>query len=61
MTNETARLEIIKNVFEAVLESDVINLDEHSDAFKLGYLQGTIKTIIGFINDEMVTATQHEI
>ncbi len=61
MTNETARLEIIKNVFETVLESDVINSHKHSDAFKLGYLQGTIKTIIGFINNEMVTITQHEI
>ena len=61
MTNETARLEIIKNVFETVLNSDVINSNEYSDAFKFGYLRGTINTMIGFINDEMVTTTQHEI
>ena len=61
MTNETAKLELIKNVFETVLKSDVINSDEHSDAFKFGYLRGTINTMIGFINEEMVTATQHEI
>ena len=61
MTNETAKLEIIKNVFEAVLKSDVINSDEHSDAFKFGYLRGTINAIIDRINEEMVTTTQHEI
>lgn len=61
MTNETAKLEIIKNVFEAVLESDVINSDDYSDAFKFGYLRGTINAMIEFINKEMVTTTQHEI
>ena len=61
MTNETAKLKIIKNVFEAVLRSDVINSDDYLDVFKFGYLKGTIKTIIGYINEEMVTTTQHEI
>ena len=51
MTNETAKLDIIKNVFEVVLKSDVINSDEHSDAFKFGYLRGTINTMIEFINE----------
>ena len=51
MTNETAKLDIIKNVFEAVLKSDVINSDEHSDAFKFGYLRGTINVMIEFINE----------
>ena len=61
MTNETAKLEIIKNVFEAVLRSDIINSDDYSDAFKFGYLRGTINAIIDRINEEMVTTTQHEI
>ena len=61
MTNETAKLEIIKNVLTRILESDVIVDDNKSDAFKFGYLKGTINTIIGYINEEMVTTTQHEI
>ena len=61
MINETAKLEIIKNVLTRVLESDVIVDDKNSDAFKFGYLKGTINTIIGYINEEMVTTTQHEI
>ena len=61
MTNETAKLEIIKNVLVTILESDVIVDDNKSDAFKFGYLKGTINTIIGYINEEMVTTTQHEI
>ena len=61
MTNETAKLEIIKNVLVTILESDVIVNDNKSDAFKFGYLKGTINTIIGYINEEMVTTTQHEI
>ena len=61
MTNETAKLEIIKNVLTRVLESDVRVDDNNSDAFKFGYLKGTINTVIEFITDEMVTTTQHEI
>ena len=61
MTNETVKLEIIKNVLVTILKSDVIVDDNKSDAFKFGYLKGTINTMIGFINDEMVTTTQHEI
>ena len=61
MTNETTKLEIIKNVLTRVLESDVIVDDNNSDAFKFGYLKGTINTVIEFITDEMVTTTQHEI
>ena len=61
MINETAKLEIIKNVLVTILESDVIVDDNKSDAFKFGYLKGTINTVIEFINDEMVTTTQHEI
>ena len=51
MTNETAKLEIIKNVLTRVLESDVIVDDNNSDAFKFGYLRGTINVMIEFINE----------
>ena len=61
MNIEKTKLEIIKNTLITVLESDVITDDKNSDAFKFGYLRGTINTMIGFINDEMVTTTQHEI
>jgi len=52
MATDKEKLDIIKNTFEAVLKSDVINSDEHSDAFKFGYLKGTINTIIEFINEQ---------
>jgi hypothetical protein len=51
MNIEKTKLEIIKNSLIAVLESDVIVDDKHSDAFKFGYLKGTINTVIEFIND----------
>ena len=44
-------------------DADIIakNDHEYSDAFRFGYLKGTINIIIDFINEEMVTTTQHEI
>ena len=63
MINETEKLEIIKTALTVILESDIMTKDDHeySDAFRFGYLKGTINTIIKFINDEVVMATQHEI
>ena len=63
MINETEKLEIIKTALTVILKSDIIakNDHEYSDAFRFGYLKGTINTIIDFINDEVVIATQHEI
>lgn len=61
MNIEKTKLEIIKKSLVVVLESDVIVDDNKSDAFKFGYLKGTINEIIEFINEEMVTTTQHEI
>ena len=61
MNIEKTKLDIIKNTLTAVLESDVIVDNNNSDAFKFGYLKGTINTIISYINEEMVTTTQHEI
>jgi len=51
MATDKEKLDIIKNTLTAVLESDVIVDDNNSDAFKFGYLKGTINTIIEFIND----------
>jgi hypothetical protein len=51
MNIEKTKLDIIKNSLIAVLESDVITDDNNSDAFKFGYLKGTINTVIEFIND----------
>ena len=45
------KLDIIKNSLITVLESDAI-VDNNSDAFKFGYLKGTINTIIEFINEQ---------
>ena len=52
MNIEKTKLDIIKNSLIAVLESDVIVDDNNSDAFKFGYLKGTINTIIEFINEQ---------
>jgi hypothetical protein len=52
MATDKEKLDIIKNTLTAVLESDVIVDDNNSDAFKFGYLKGTINTIIGFINEQ---------
>lgn len=51
MNIEKTKLDIIKNTLIVVLESDVITDDKNSDAFKFGYLKGTINTVIEFIND----------
>ena len=51
MNIEKTKLEIIKNTLIAVLESDVITDDNKSDAFKFGYLRGTINVMIEFINE----------
>jgi hypothetical protein len=51
MATDKEKLDIIKNTLIVVLESDVIVDDNNSDAFKFGYLRGTINTIIEFIND----------
>jgi len=51
MNIEKTKLDIIKNSLIAVLESEIIVEDKHSDAFKFGYLKGTINTVIDFIND----------
>ena len=51
MATDKEKLDIIKNALAMVLESDVIVDDNNSDAFKFGYLKGTINTIIEFIND----------
>ena len=50
-TNKEVMLDVIKNTLTAVLESDVIVDDNNSDAFKFGYLKGTINTVIEFINE----------
>ena len=52
MATDKEKLDIIKNTLTTVLESDVIVDDKHSDAFKFGYLRGTINTIIEFINEQ---------
>ena len=52
MNIEKTKLDIIKNSLIAVLESEVIVEDKHSDAFKFGYLKGTINTVIEFINEQ---------
>jgi len=52
MATDKEKLDIIKNTLAAVLESDVIVDDNNSDAFKFGYLKGTINTIIEFINEQ---------
>jgi hypothetical protein len=52
MANETEKLDLIKHALTMVLESDVIVDDNNSDAFKFGYLKGTINTIIEFINEQ---------
>ncbi len=52
MTNSEVMLDVIKNTLTVVLESDVIVDDNNSDAFKYGYLRGTINTIIKFINEQ---------
>ena len=51
MNIEKTKLDIIKNSLIAVLESEIIVDDNNSDAFKFGYLKGTINTIIEFINE----------
>ena len=51
MATDKEKLDIIKNTLIVVLESDVIVDNNNSDAFKYGYLKGTINTIIEFIND----------
>ena len=63
MINETEKLEKIKLVLKKSLDESehIWESKEQSAAFIVGYLQGSIKTIIEFINDEMVTTTQHEI
>jgi hypothetical protein len=52
MNIEKTKLDIIKNSLITVLESDVIVDDNNSDAFKFGYLKGTINIIIEFINEQ---------
>jgi hypothetical protein len=52
MNIEKTKLDIIKNSLIAVLESEIIVDDNNSDAFKYGYLKGTINTIIEFINEQ---------
>ena len=52
MNIEKTKLDIIKNTLIVVLESDVIVDDNNSDAFKYGYLKGTINTVIEFINEQ---------
>ena len=52
MATDKEKLDIIKNALAVVLESDVIVDDNNSDAFKFGYLKGTINTIIEFINEQ---------
>ena len=52
MATDKEKLDIIKNTLIVVLESDVIVDDNNSDAFKYGYLRGTINTIIEFINEQ---------
>jgi hypothetical protein len=52
MVTDKEKLDIIKNTLTAVLESDVIVDNNNSDAFKFGYLKGTINTIIEFINEQ---------
>jgi hypothetical protein len=52
MATDKEKLDIIKNTLIVVLESDVIVDDNNSDAFKYGYLKGTINTIIEFINEQ---------
>ena len=51
MATDKEKLDIIKNTLTAVLESDVIVDNNNSNAFKFGYLKGTINTVIEFIND----------
>jgi hypothetical protein len=52
MVTDKEKLDIIKNTLTTVLESDVIVDNNNSDAFKFGYLKGTINTIIEFINKQ---------
>jgi hypothetical protein len=52
MATDKEKLDIIKNTLIVVLESDVIVDNNNSDAFKFGYLKGTINTIIEFINEQ---------
>jgi hypothetical protein len=52
MVTDKEKLDIIKNTLIVVLESDVIVDNNNSDAFKYGYLKGTINTIIEFINEQ---------
>jgi hypothetical protein len=52
MATDKEKLDIIKNTLIVVLESDVIVDNNNSDAFKYGYLKGTINTIIEFINEQ---------
>ena len=52
MANEIEKLNLIKHALTMVLESDVIVDDNNSDAFKYGYLKGTINTVIEFINEQ---------
>jgi len=52
MATDKEKLDIIKNTLIVVLESDVIVDNNNSDAFKFGYLRGTINTIIEFINEQ---------
>jgi hypothetical protein len=52
MATDKEKLDIIKNTLIVVLESNVIVDNNNSDAFKFGYLKGTINTIIEFINEQ---------
>jgi len=52
MATDKEKLYIIKNALAMVLESDAIVDNNNSDAFKFGYLRGTINTIIEFINEQ---------
>jgi hypothetical protein len=55
MATDKYKLNIIKDVLTLILESDIIAKDdnnEYSDAFKYGYLKGTINTVIEFINEQ---------
>ena len=55
MATDKYKLNIIKDALTLILESDIIAKDdnnEYSDAFKYGYLKGTINTVIEFINEQ---------
>jgi hypothetical protein len=50
-TDKEIMLDIIKNSLITLLESDAIVDNNNSEAFKFGYLKGTINAIIEFINN----------